>query len=182
MAAKKKVAGGPWEVILEHMASQNRMTMEALEATRVDLGSRIDALGQGLTTRIEDLERAHVTTRLQLSQDIAATRSDLGALRAEHAETRSELGVLRAEHAETRSELGVLRAEHAETRSELGVLRAEHAETRSELGVLRAEHAETRSDVGGLRAELFDMRDQLVGRIDSLEQRIDRLDRPGSVH
>ena len=105
MAAKKKVAGGPWEVILEHMASQNRVTMEALEVTRVELGSRIDALGQGLTTRIDDLERAQVTTRLQLSKDIADTRSDLGALRAEHAETRADVASLRDELSGMRNQL-----------------------------------------------------------------------------
>ncbi|MCL4821802.1 MAG: hypothetical protein KJ067_21930 [Vicinamibacteria bacterium] len=105
MATKKKVAGGPWEVVLEQMASQNRLTMEALEVTRVELGSRIDALGQGLTTRIEDLERAHVTTRLQLSQDIADTRADLGALRAEHAATRTELSEMRGEVSAVRDQL-----------------------------------------------------------------------------
>ena len=64
MAAKKKIESGSWQVLVEHLESQNRLTAEGHEVTRRE----IQALDRKLTTRMDDLERAAVATRADLSK------------------------------------------------------------------------------------------------------------------
>ncbi|MCL4821795.1 MAG: hypothetical protein KJ067_21895, partial [Vicinamibacteria bacterium] len=77
---------------------------------------------------------------------------------------------------ETRNEFAAVRGELAETREDLSALRGE---ARNEFAAVRGELATTRDQL----LERFDAtRTELGERIDSLEQRIERMDRPGSVH
>jgi chromosome segregation ATPase len=109
MAAKKKVDGGSWQVLVEHLESQNRLMAEAHEVTRREVRASGEALDRKFTTRMDDLERALAATRAEGAE----TRRDLAALRDE---TRGEFRTLRDE---TRSEFGTLRGELVTTRDQL---------------------------------------------------------------
>ena len=50
MPRKKETSGPVWQVVLEDIRSQNRLTIEAVEATRESLEQKIDDLGQRVTS------------------------------------------------------------------------------------------------------------------------------------
>lgn len=68
MPAKKRRPEPSWQVVLEEMRSQNRATIEAVEASRVVLEQRIERIGQESRSRDATLELAIRELRLDLQQ------------------------------------------------------------------------------------------------------------------
>lgn len=58
MARRRPASGPPWQVILEEIRSQNRATIEAVEAVRVTLEQRIDRADRESRERDAMLEAA----------------------------------------------------------------------------------------------------------------------------
>ena len=58
MASRKSPSAPEWQVILEEIRSQNRMTIEAVEAHRVSSEERFQSLELTLGGRIENIEKA----------------------------------------------------------------------------------------------------------------------------
>jgi hypothetical protein len=71
MASRKSSSGGPWQVIVEEMRSQNRATLEAIARCRASIEGRLD--------RIEREWRDRDAT---LALAIADFRRDLSSARA----------------------------------------------------------------------------------------------------
>ncbi len=67
-AKKPKAPEPPWQVILEEIRSQNRATIEAVEASRVALEQRIERLEHDTRTRDAMLEMALRELRLDVRQ------------------------------------------------------------------------------------------------------------------
>jgi DNA repair ATPase RecN len=66
--ASRKASAPSWQVILEEIRSQNRTTIEAVEAARVVLEQRIDRLDQETRSRDGLLERAIRENSLEIRQ------------------------------------------------------------------------------------------------------------------
>jgi chromosome segregation ATPase len=61
MASRKSPSTPEWQVILEKIESQNRLTIEAVETNRVVLEDRIQAVATDLAGRLTSVEKAVVT-------------------------------------------------------------------------------------------------------------------------
>ena len=71
MPSKKqpsKAAAPSWQVILEEMRSQNRATIEAVEASRTAIEKRIDRLAHDTSTRDAAMEMAIRELRIDVRQ------------------------------------------------------------------------------------------------------------------
>lgn len=80
---KPKPPEPPWQVILEEIRSQNRATIEAVEASRTALEQRIDRLEHETRTRDAALEMAIRELRLdvrQLQGDVRGLAAKVEAL------------------------------------------------------------------------------------------------------
>lgn len=79
MATKKqpttKASEPPWQVIREEIRSQNRATIEAVEASRAALEQRIERLERDSSSRFQGLEMAVRELRLDARQLQADMRS-----------------------------------------------------------------------------------------------------------
>lgn len=88
MPSKKqppKPSEPPWQIILEEIRSQNRATIEAVEASRVALEQRIDRLEHETRTRDAALEMAIRELRLDVRQvqgDVKVPQGDVRGLAA----------------------------------------------------------------------------------------------------
>jgi len=69
MPDKKRPAEPPWQVILEEIRSQNRATIEAVEASRLSLEQRIERLEQETRSRDSLLEAATRDLRATVEQN-----------------------------------------------------------------------------------------------------------------
>lgn len=74
MPRRKQPPVPPWPVIPEDIRSQNRSTIEALEAARLSLEGRIERLDQDSRSRDSLLELAIRDVRLEVQQNTAAIR------------------------------------------------------------------------------------------------------------
>ncbi len=86
MASKKKPSEPPWQILLEEMRSQNRATIEAVEAARTALEQRIDRLENESRTRDATLEMAIRELRLSVkenSADIQKNGADIRRLQGD---------------------------------------------------------------------------------------------------
>jgi len=84
MAGRKKPtkpSEPPWQVILEEIRSQNRATIEAVEASRLALEQRIDRIEQDSRSRDTALEMAIRELRLNVQQNGAEIRQLQGDVR-----------------------------------------------------------------------------------------------------
>jgi putative heme degradation protein len=88
MPSKKrppKPPGPPWQIVLEEIRSQNRATIEAVEAARVALEQRLDRLEHETRTRDAALEMAIRELRLDVRQvqgDVRVLQGDVRGLAA----------------------------------------------------------------------------------------------------
>lgn len=72
----KKEPGGPWQVILEEIRSQNRGTIEALDARTEQLSAEIAGVREHLGLRLDVVE----SVVRQNSADILANRETIGKI------------------------------------------------------------------------------------------------------
>ena len=77
-AKKPKAPEPPWQVILEEIRSQNRATIEAVEASRVALEQRIDRLDQDSRARDAVLELSIRDLRVGVQQNTVDIRDLAG--------------------------------------------------------------------------------------------------------
>lgn len=84
---------------------------------------------------------------------LGAVNAELGTALAEATELRTELVALRGEHATVKSVLKALRAEHTVLEAQLVAVRAAHADAQAQLGSLRAEYAKVEAELESLRGE-----------------------------
>lgn len=85
MPARKQPPSPPWQVILEEIRSQNRLTIEAVETSRASLEERINRLEQESRSRGSMLEMAIRELRLtvqQLQGDVKSVQGDVHILTA----------------------------------------------------------------------------------------------------
>jgi ubiquinone biosynthesis protein UbiJ len=83
---RSKLPTPPWEVILEEIRSQNRATIEAVEASRASLEQRIERLERDTHTRDATLEMAIRELRLTVQQngiDICGLQGDVRGLQGD---------------------------------------------------------------------------------------------------
>jgi hypothetical protein len=76
----------PWQVILEEIRSQNRATIEAVEASRASLEHRIELLERDTNVRDATLEMAVRELRLTVQQngiDIRGLQGDVRGLQGD---------------------------------------------------------------------------------------------------
>ncbi len=142
---------GRFELLLEEMRSQNRATIEAVEAQGAYLGARIDALRDSLTPRIEALE---VAVR-QHSEEIRQL-----ATRIERLEVRMDRVEQRLDRVEQRLDRVEQRLDRADARQD--GFEAELHEVKAALARIEAK-LDTRADAAALR--------DLERRVSILERR-----------
>lgn len=77
-----------WQVILEEIRSQNRATIEAVEASRAALEQRIERLEHGTSTRDAALEMAIRELRVSVHQNGAEIRQLQGDVKVLQGDVR----------------------------------------------------------------------------------------------
>jgi hypothetical protein len=91
MAGKKPSSGPRWQVILEEMRSQNRTTLEAVEAFRASIEDRIERLDRESRDRDDTLARAVAALRREVRQN----STDINELRRLGVEDRADIAELK---------------------------------------------------------------------------------------
>ena len=85
----------PWQVILEDMRSQNRATIEAVEASRVEMNARFDHQHEQRDARFTVVEaaiRAVASDVAVLKTDVAVLKTDVTVLKTDVASLKTNLG------------------------------------------------------------------------------------------
>jgi hypothetical protein len=97
---KRKPIEPPWQIILEEIRSQNRATIEAVEATRTALEDKISHVDEASQARdgvlelaIRDLAAGHNALR----SDVSALRGDVDGLRDDVKGLRGDVSALRGD-------------------------------------------------------------------------------------
>jgi hypothetical protein len=94
MASRKSFSGGPWQVIVEEMRSQNRATLEAIMGCRASIEGRLDRIEREWRDRDAALALAIADFRRDLTQHGVETRELKVTVQENTVELRS-LTVLR---------------------------------------------------------------------------------------
>jgi hypothetical protein len=92
----------PWQVILEDIRSQNRATIEAVEASRVEMNARFDhqhAATDGRFTVVEAAIRG-------VASDVAVLKTDVAVLKTDVAVLKTDVAVLKTDVASLKTNLG----------------------------------------------------------------------------
>lgn len=156
---------GRFELLLEEMRTQNRATIEAVEAQGAYLGARIDALRDSLTPRIEALEvavRQHSEAIHRLAERIERleVRMDRVEQRLDRVEQRLDRVEQRLDGVEQRLDGVEQRLDRADERQD--GFEAELREVKAALGRVEAK-LDTRADAAAVR--------DLERRVSILERR-----------
>jgi chromosome segregation ATPase len=91
----------PWQVILEDIRSQNRATIEAVEASRVELNARLDRQGAETDARFTVVEAAI----RGVATDVAVLKTDVAVLKTDVAVLKSDVAVLKTDVASLKTDL-----------------------------------------------------------------------------
>ena len=91
MASKKPPSGPAWQVILEEIQSQNRATIEAVEAFRGSLEERIERLDRESRDRDGSLSLAIADLRREVRQNT----TDIGELRTDVKQNGTDIAELK---------------------------------------------------------------------------------------
>jgi hypothetical protein len=76
----------PWQVILEDIRSQNRATLEAVEASRTEFGRELQQFRQetnGNFAIVFGVLREHTQDIRELKTDVAVLKSDVAAIKTD---------------------------------------------------------------------------------------------------
>jgi DNA repair ATPase RecN len=112
MGTRKSPSAPQWQVILEEIRSQNRSTMEALEAFRQSLEERIDRLDRESRGRDELLALAVTGLQREVRQH-STDLTDLRRLSLRHGADIVELKGLAERHGQDIDELKGLGQQHS---------------------------------------------------------------------
>lgn len=93
MATRKRTPPSepPWQVILEDIRSQNRATIEAVEASRVEMNARFDHEHEEADARFTVVEAA---LRV-VASDVRDLKTDVQVLKADVAVLKTDVAVLK---------------------------------------------------------------------------------------
>jgi hypothetical protein len=89
MAGKKKSSAPPRQILLEEMRSQNRATLEAVEASRIALEQRLDRLDRESRERDSDLAAAIRENRAAIQGNRSAIQQNTASIQQLQSETRA---------------------------------------------------------------------------------------------
>jgi hypothetical protein len=99
----------PWQVILEDMRSQNRATIEAVEASRVEMNARFDHQHEQTDARFTVVEAA-----------IRGVASDVAVLKADVTVLKADVTVLKADVTVLKTDVASLKIDVASLKTNLG--------------------------------------------------------------
>ena len=108
---RRKPIEPPWQIIVEEIRSQNRATIEAVEAARTALEDKISHVDEASRARdgvlelaIRDLAGGQNTLR----SDVVVLRSDVNGLRNDVSALRGDVSALRGDFDRLSSAVGPL--------------------------------------------------------------------------
>jgi hypothetical protein len=167
MAKKRSSSGPAWQAILEDIRSQNRTTLEAVEAFRASIEERIDRLDRESRQRDDTLAFAIG----ELRREVRRNTADIVELRQLGIEDRNGIAELTRLGIEDRKDLAELKQlvqEHGTGIAELKQLGLQH---NVEIRDLKVNVQENTVGLRALAAKV-DALNRLDERVSALERRI----------
>ncbi len=169
MGTRKSPSAPQWQVILEEMKSQNRSTMEAVEAFRQSIEERIDSLDRDSRDRDGLMALALTDLRQEVRQH-TTDLTELKRLSLRHGGDIAELKDLGQQHSADIAELKDLGQQHSADIAELKELGQQHSADIAELRELGQQH---RADIREVKVTV---QENTVG-LRSVSQKVDALNR-----
>jgi chromosome segregation ATPase len=102
MATRKRTtpAEPPWQVILEDIRSQNRATIEAVEASRAEMNARFDQKQEAVDARftvVEGAIRGVASDVNELKIDVKMLKTDVSSLKTDVASLKTDVAGLKTD-------------------------------------------------------------------------------------
>jgi chromosome segregation ATPase len=176
MGTRKSPSAPQWQVILEEIRSQNRSTLEAVEAFRQSIEERIERLDRESRGRDELLALAVTGLQREVRQH-STDLTELRRLSLRHGADIVELKELGREHSRDIADLRRLSEQHGTDISELKALGQAQSSDIAELKAIGHEHG---SGIAGVRAEMRELKvtvQENTVELRSLSQKVDALNR-----
>jgi chromosome segregation ATPase len=157
MATRKRTTSPepPWQVILEDIRAQNRATIEAVEASRVEMNARFDHEHEETDGRFTVVEAA-----------IRGLANDVGELKTDVKILKADVNILKAD-------VNILKADVSGLKTDVSGLKTDVSGLKTDVSGLKA-------DVSGLKADLRRVEGKVDG-LSSLEARVTALERSREI-
>jgi chromosome segregation ATPase len=116
MATRKRTTSPepPWQVILEDIRAQNRATIEAVEASRVEMNARFDHEHEetdGRFTVVEAAIRGLANDVGELKTDVKILKADVKILKADVSGLKTDVSGLKADVSGLKTDVSGLKAD-----------------------------------------------------------------------
>jgi outer membrane murein-binding lipoprotein Lpp len=111
----------PWQVILEDIRSQNRATLEAVEASRVELNARFDREHEAVDARftvVEGAIRGLASDVRELKTDVKVLKTDVTGLKTV-ADLKTDVADLKTDVAGLKTDVAGLKTDVAGLKTDL---------------------------------------------------------------
>jgi hypothetical protein len=165
MARKRSSSGPAWQAILEDIRSQNRTTVEAIEAFRASIEERIERLDRESRQRDDTLALAIG----ELRREVRRNSADIVELRQLGVEDRNGIAELTRLGMEDRADIAELRHLAQEHGADIAELKQLGLQNSVEIRDLKVDVRENTVELRALSAKV-DALNRLDERVSALER------------